>query len=285
MQLQGVREGRQWRCICPVHGGRSLMVANGRKGTVFFCQGDADCSFTDIIAALRDLGISTSADAYVETDTNDDAERRQREIETTRRLLLRTGPADRTIVETYLRSRGITLPVPRALRFMRFCPHRCGQSFPAMVVPVRDVDGEVAGYHATFLKPDGSGKYPFSDPAMQRECRGVIGGGAVRLARYNPEVDLVVGEGIETVLSCMQLFNLPGWAALSATGLAALQLPSRIRRIAIAIDNDENGAGQAAALSAFLRWKHENRSVQLLMPPAIGDDFNNVLIEKTCGDG
>ena len=61
MQLQGVREGRQWRCICPVHGGRSLMVANGRKGTVFFCQGDADCSFTDIIAALRDLDAQGSS--------------------------------------------------------------------------------------------------------------------------------------------------------------------------------------------------------------------------------
>jgi hypothetical protein len=68
------------------------------------------------------------------------------------------------------------------LRFMPYCPHRCGCSFPAMVAAVVGIDGQPLGYHATFLAPDGAAKHPFPDKSMQRECRGAIRGGAVRLA-------------------------------------------------------------------------------------------------------
>lgn len=46
----------------------------------------------------------------------------------------------------------------------------------------------------------------------------------------------------------MQLFDLPGWAALSAPGIKSLGLPERVRDLVIALDNDENGTGQEAAL-------------------------------------
>jgi hypothetical protein len=105
-------------------------------------------------------------------------------------------------------------------------------------------------------------------------------GGAVRLALHRADVELLIGEGIESVLSAMELFDLPGWAVLCANGIASLDLPADIRRVVIAADNDENGVGQRAALSAQERWMAEDRSVRIILPPNEGDDFNDVLLSQ-----
>src|SRR4051794_22001098 len=61
---------------------------------------------------------------------------------------------------------------------------------------------------------------------------------------------LAAGEGIETMLSlrCV-LPTLPMAAALSANHLAALLLPSTLRRLYIAHDNDAAGEVAATALT------------------------------------
>jgi putative DNA primase/helicase len=41
--LEERREGRQWRCRCPIHGGRSLVVRDGDAGrTLVFCHGGCE---------------------------------------------------------------------------------------------------------------------------------------------------------------------------------------------------------------------------------------------------
>jgi hypothetical protein len=67
------------------------------------------------------------------------------------------------------------------------CPHRLGIRLPAMVAPIVNVDGELTGVHNTYLRADGIGKHPFSDKSMQRECCGVVRGGAIRLAENDPQ--------------------------------------------------------------------------------------------------
>jgi hypothetical protein len=50
--LGGRREGRQWRCRCPIHGGRSLLVRDGDAGRILvFCHGG--CEARDVLAELR----------------------------------------------------------------------------------------------------------------------------------------------------------------------------------------------------------------------------------------
>ena len=100
-----------------------------------------------------------------------------------------------------------------------------------------------------------------------------------RLDDRAPDHGLIVGEGIESTLSVMQLFGLPGWAALSANGIAVLELPDRVREVIIAADNDSNGVGFAAALAACERWQGEARHVEILMPPNAGDDFNSIFLQ------
>jgi hypothetical protein len=284
LSLEGVREGQGWRCRCPAHGGRSLSIKEGQDGIpLYYCHG-AGCSYSEIKAAMHDMGLSTGSAAPRQDNINltfgvrrspDECERN---IGTTVDIYRQSQGAAGTPLLPYIRSRGITLAIPEVLRFHPQAPHRCGWYFPAMIALVVGPNGTPYGCHMTFLKGDGSGKYPFPEKSLQRETRGTVGGGSVQLMPYDPSCELCIAEGIESALSAAQLFGLPAWAALSTSGLRALELPIEIRKIAIAIDHDLNGAGQVAALSAYTRWTDEGRKVRLLMPPTPGTDFNDMLL-------
>jgi putative DNA primase/helicase len=100
-------------------------------------------------------------------------------------------------------------------------------------------------------------------------------GGAVRLA--TPGDMLMVGEGMETCLAAMQATRRPAWAALSTSGLRALDLPSHVREVIVLADGDEPGA--AAARDCAWRWKREGRRVRIARPPQ-GMDFNDMLMGR-----
>jgi len=235
-RLDGVREGDRWRCYCPVCGGHGLLITTSPQSgkLLYFCW-SSGCPFLEIVRGLREIGVETKAGPQFDDSHNGEGESQRLKIEAARRLLRRTECAIGTVVERYLARRAITIAIPPALRFMPYCPHRCGRSFPAMIAAVVDLDGETVGYHTTFLAPDEAGKYPFPAKAMQRECRGLVRGGAVRLADVSRSVNsvntpqLVVAEGLESAASCMQLFGIPAWAALSTSGLMTLELPPEIK--------------------------------------------------------
>jgi hypothetical protein len=291
--LGGKREGREWRCSCPAHGGKSLMIGAGRSGKpLFHCKGG--CHQDDVLAKLASLGLFGNERNCEERVSEADRKRRQeielqaeidrlaRRISAARAVYDRATPG--TPVERWLRSRGITLLVPECLRFLRHCPHRSDPGYdrpyyPAMVASVVGVTDRFIGVHKTFLKSDGSGKADLPKE-LQRESCGPIGGGAVRLAMPHESEELIVAEGIETALAAMQMFDLPGWAALSAPGLSALELPPTIRSILICADHDDNAVGLEAALAAKARWVSEGRYVRLRWPRNIGEDFNNILLSS-----
>ena len=282
--------GRDWLCACPVHGGASLSLADGRNGALLvYCFGG--CDRREVWTELRDRGLIGEGDdrrspERVEAQRRRDEavaaterERIRRRIEQARALYGRGVDARGTPVEIYLHSRGITIPVPPVLRFLQHCPHRSGGYRPAMVAPVVNVNGEQTGVHKTFLRPDGSGKADLPKPEQRESC-GILASGAVRLASHCVGKPLVIGEGLESTLSAMALFDLPGWAALNAGGIVALDLPDEVRKVTISADNDASGVGYAAALSACERWQGEGRHVEILMPPNAGDDFNDILFQE-----
>ena len=148
------------------------------------------------------------------------------------------GPAEATLVQTYLAARGIELPLPDALRFHAGLKHPSGDIWPAMVALVTNgVDATPLAIHRTFLARDGSSKAPVDPQKMMLgPCRGGVvrlgdlrGAGAADAADADPSGRppaksstgsvLMVGEGIETCLAAMQATGHPAWAALSTTGL------------------------------------------------------------------
>ena len=148
--------------------------------------------------------------------------------------------------------------------------HHAGGFWPAMVALVsRGPDDIPLAVHRTFLARDGSGKAPVEPQKMMLgPCRG----GAVRLG--NPGDVLMVGEGIETCLAAMQATGNPAWAALSTSGLRALNLPDDVREVIVLADGDD--PGESAARVCASRWKREGRRVRIARPPR-GLDFNDML--------
>ena len=123
--------------------------------------------------------------------------------------------------------------------------------------------------HRTFLDPARKDKACVPSP---RRSLGAILGNGVRFGKIDEVV--LVGEGIETVLSIKSaLPELSMVAALSAAHLAAWELPSRLRRLVIACDNDD--AGRRAALR--LKERAEAVDVDVKTICSLRADFNSDL--------
>jgi putative DNA primase/helicase len=143
-----------------------------------------------------------------------------------------------------------------------------------MVALVEKVGSRAVGIHRTYLNADGSGKAAVTP---DKATLGPVGGGAVRLGAPRAGVWLAVGEGIETALSITEATGMPAWAALSATGLTKVIMPTAEQMILICGDNDKNGVGQRAAHALVERLVAEGRRVRLALPRQPDTDFNDVL--------
>ncbi len=195
--------------------------------------------------------------------------------EAARRLIAMAQPIRRTLVETYLRHRGIkTVHDAGALRFHPRCYYRPDDTspteiWPAMIAAVTDLSGAITGAHRTWLAPDGVGKAPVDTP---RRAMGGLLGHAVRFGA--PGDVMAAGEGIETMLSLRcALPAMPMAAALSANHLAALVLPPALRRLYIARDADAAGD---MALTALVERVEAAGIEALALSPRRGD-FNEDL--------
>ena len=281
--LGGRKAGAGWMARCPAHDDRkpSLSVATGKNGKVLFrCH--AGCDQARVIDVLRSRGLweprdrhSIRSHASKPDHSADTAPERDnhRRTEAALRIWQASVPANGTLAETYLQSRGLHLPLVPTLRFHARLKHSSGGVWPALVALVtRGADDTPLAIHRTFLARDGSGMARV-DP--QKMMLGPCRGGAVRLG--GPGDMLMVGEGIETCLAAMQATRHPAWAALSTSGLRALDLPDTVREVIVLADGDD--AGEAAAREAALRWKREGRSVRIARPPR-GCDFNDLLLGR-----
>ena len=140
--------------------------------------------------------------------------------------------------ERYLHARGLARCRFAALRFHPELRYREGSSvrrFPALVAAVTGNDGAVLGVQRTWLDPRRPAK---AGVATARKALGRIFGhavrfGAVRFGAVPADglASLVVGEGIETVLSLITAVpEIGAAAALSAGSLGAFAPPPGVAR-------------------------------------------------------
>ncbi len=122
----------------------------------------------------------------------------------------------------------------------------------------------------TWLDPRSPAKAGVASP---RKALGRIYGHAVRFG--SPDGTLLVGEGIETVLSLVTAVpEITAAAALSAGSLGAFVSPPGLARLVIARDNDAEG--ERAAMRLARRCARARVAATVVVPE--GGDFNDDLV-------
>jgi hypothetical protein len=187
------------------------------------------------------------------------------------RLFAASNPVPGTLAESWFRQRGILLPADAsALRFHPRCYYRGAsgrETWPALIAAVTSPSGAITGVHRTWLHPDG-GKAPVDQP---RRALGALAGNAVRFG--SPSDVLTAAEGIETALALkMVMPAMPVAAALSSAHLAALTMPSSLRRLYVAIDDD------AAGTFALERLRSRGTEIDIYPLVPRTEDFNADLL-------
>lgn len=274
---------------CPACGGKDRFRFDNKRGRGdFYCNqcGSGDgfklimlttgCTFIEARKRVLDqAGIVQSKQTTVIIPCGTDEEAISRP---TRRVtsLLRESckPEDCEPVMRYLESRSLW-PMTRE-HGLRAHPsveywhdrRRIGV-FPALVAPVRDINGELVTMHVTYL--DGKG-CKIADYESRKLLSGLVGreGCAVRLGEYSDS--LGIAEGIETALSAERLHGITVWAALNTSLLARFIPPRGVTKLVIYADRDVAGLDAASKLMERLQGRIQ---LQIRMPQS--KDWNDAL--------
>jgi putative DNA primase/helicase len=261
-------------CKCPAHedSSPSLSVSETADGRVLVkCH--AGCTQDKVIAALKSRGLWRRKEpmfSYHDHGESDE-QKEYRRIREAMGLWLAAGygrlAGDQANVAAYLRERGIA-QAPACMRMVK--------GGHEIVMPVSSEHGP-RGTHSIYLIKRNSKLMKNKDQGNKGvRSRGPIRGGYVQLADISPDEPLIVGEGVETTLSAMQLTGLPGIATLGTSGMLSVRVPP-CSTVIIAADND--APGQKAAHVLANRLEIEGREVMVVTPPFADEDWNDVLRE------
>lgn len=275
--LGGRWSGRHGMCRCPAHDDKTPSLSVSAQTTGFvLVHCFTGCPQAAVIGALRARGLwpdggpagPVYAPAPSSGSVDQDAINRRRAAQ---ELWIKAKPARGSLVETYLKARGIRVPTPDALRFMPSLRHHTGSSWPCMLGAITDARGAVLAVQRTWLARDGRGKAPVEPAKM---TLGPMDDGAVRLG--TPLSSIGLAEGIETALSARQMYSLPVWAVLGGARFKAVTLPDTAETVHIFADRGDGGwryANDAAA-----QFEQQGRHVEIILPPSrTAKDFNEEL--------
>ena len=306
--------------LCPVHGGKDgfRLFADYQKSGGCICN---TCgSFPDGFAtlkwannwsfrqALEAVGefLGTGRSALTDKEKAD-LEKAQKEAQQAERLEKekKDNQTKKTIksiwdgcsslkgsvVETYLKSRGIELStrviLSGALKYHASLMARDNENavtkHPAMVAEVTDRNGQVVALHRTFLSETGC-KADMDNPKKITHSLGMEGA-SIKLGHIPKSGVLGIAEGIETALSVNCATGMTCWATVSSTIMRTFVPPKEVKRLIIWADYDDNGCGQKSAieLKNKLRQIRPDLTVLVVWPKNAGQkcDWNDVLMGKT----
>jgi hypothetical protein len=271
--------------LCPLHGDTSpslsLWVGSGQLRARCF----AGCSERAVLAALgcaTPFAQSAPSDVEIEAEiaeAREAAKRAERALQIWKDALSLTEAG---LAVRYLRkTRRLALPVlPRTLRLHPNLYHGWSRtSPPALIARVDVADGEMVAVHRIWLDPATADKAPIEP---QRALLGSQQHGAVHLFDRPDSKELLVAEGVETALAAGELdhWKRSVWAALSTSGLVALQVPKKFGAVVIAADHDANGAGVYAANVLAHRLRKRGVRVRIVASRRVGADWNDELLEN-----
>jgi Toprim domain len=278
--------GSDWKCKCPICGRHSLSLTHGQKIPILIrCWHCADNGindgFTEQCKIFVEAGLLPSSQRTIKKVSPKEWRKYQQEKrEAAVRLWSRLFPIKPEYpTGKYLKARGLESFISHpALRCAAAAIHPTGHPLPILAARVFHVEHGICAVQYTYLNWDGSDRDRELEPG--RQTFGALKGGAVWIGAPMPNKEVVVAEGLETLLSAMLLLNLRcGAAVLGArTHMQELVLPSGVRKLHIAADNDETGRSSADCTATL--WRNRGLSVRVSYPEIVGKDFNDVLMGK-----
>lgn len=277
-QVRLHRAGNELRGCCPFHQDKTpsfYIFDGGRRWICFGCGAGGDVfdyvqrlHGVGLIEAARMLGAQELPTATLPTWEQEPKADRSDEA---RAIWCKVVPAADTLVEVYLRGRGIIPPYPADIGFARLSYGNLGE-LPCMVCAIRDVTGAIIGVQRVYLAHDGNGKADVRKPKLSL---GRVSGGAIRLGDLDTSGIVTVCEGPEDGLSLVEMLGGPVWVAAGAGMMPAMQFPVEVQRVVIGADNDD--AGRDAAGRAAQTFIGRGLSVRIVKPMEPFKDFNDEL--------
>jgi len=299
------RSGNQWLGCCVAHDDKnpSMIIFEGRNGSAQVRCLAGICDPIDIIEVLRERGLWNGSASH----WDDGRPWNEHDIEEMRRAdLARTDQRHKqmlalrlwneavdprgTIVEAYLKGRGLVLPPSAAVSLVRYHP-RCTKGSdvaPALIALMRNpVTFEPQAINRLFLLED-----PITGFVSKSSGMMLGGSGAMMItSRFDTFWDdlsfcpkLYVCEGLETGLALHMSGRKPVWALGSANAIRTLPVLFAVGHLVICADYDPVDArtgvrpGPDAALECRDRWNaSSHQSASILMPPQEGTDFADFL--------
>lgn len=271
------RAGAEFKGCCPFHSDRSPSFTIFAGGERFYCFGcGASGDVLDFVrrahgVTLREAAAMLGSDNLpalrVAPVIKDEKPAR---INEARAIWRDAVSVSGTLAETYLRSRGLHLPIPDSIRFTRLRYGKRGPERPCLVACVASVDNKLVGIQRTYLNDDGRGKAAVPKPKLSL---GQVAGGAIRLAPAAGR--LIVCEGLEDGLTLMQELGRAVWVAAGSSMLPKMQFPVGVRKVAIGGDGDQ--AGRDAAGAAASAYAERGLSTRVFFPADGIKDFNDEL--------
>lgn len=270
---------------CPICGGRDRFRYDDKDGSgSYYCNQCGAGAGITLLMRLHKWDFPTACQRVDEiigrTRRNpvapkaDNAAKRKADIE---RILKEAAKPE--IAREYLAGRGLST-FPPILRGHPALPHvdednRRTGSFPCVVAPIAGPDGKLQSAHRIYLA-DVKPKKKLMAPVE------TVSGAAARLFPVGDT--LGISEGIETAIAAHELFKVPVWAAITATGIEQFVPPQGIKRLVIFADNDANFQGQKSAFALAHRLSvARDRTIapiEVQVPPKADTDWLDVLIEE-----
>lgn len=252
-----------WICVCGSGDGMSLLVKTQGK------------SFS---------AISTEVDQIIGNDYRHEkipvhssaARLRQRTISKFAKL----APLRGTTGAGYLQQRGITRLPADAIRFCDKQRH-AGKVYQALYALATDDKGELCYLHRTLL--EGEHKAPLGESAKRQksmqEENYLEYARSVAIRMFPVSSTLGIAEGIETALSCYQIYGVNTWAVMNSNFMKKFRAPAGVKHLVVFADMDRHSAtGQAAAFEcahANLLAKNDLLKVSVRWPD--NGDFNDMI--------
>lgn len=292
--LPPVTGKKHWSKACPVCGraGKYRCDNKDNRGT-WICS----CGSGDGWKLLTLTQSKNIAELYAEVDQiignvweGKEAVPRQRQIKTVdqeREAVLRQFSRMPSLKDTpaqgYLNGRGIfTLPSAYTSRYCASQPVSGGRGrLQAIWSLVTDEKSNLCYLHRTLLDGEKKASVNVTKKQLMLQDESVIKGASSVAIRLFPVAStLGIAEGIETSLSCKQLYGVNTWSVINANFMSKFVAPSGVNHLIIFTDMDPHSAtGHAAACACAhknLLARNDIRKVSVRW--CDNGDFNDLLL-------